>query len=116
MNLAHLLVSAARNFPERPALSIGDKMLFDYHALARRTSGLASALAGKLALRRGDRIALAMVNCPEYLEILFACWHAGLVVVPISARLHPRELGVIVEDCDAALIFATDALASAIGA
>ena len=114
MNLARLLISAARSFPERPALSIGDKMLLDYRALARRTSGLAAALGGTLALRHGDRVALAMVNCPEYLEILFACWHAGLVVTPMSSRLHPRELGVIIEDCDAALVFATEALASAI--
>ena len=29
-----------------------------------------------------------MRNRPEYLEALFAIWHAGLVAVPINARLH----------------------------
>jgi long-chain acyl-CoA synthetase len=107
-------MSAARSFPERPALSIGARALFDYRTLARRTSALSASLSGSLGLRRGDRVGLAMINCPEYLEILFACWHAGLIAVPISARLHPREIGVIVEDCDASLLFATDALASTV--
>jgi acyl-CoA synthetase (AMP-forming)/AMP-acid ligase II len=26
---------------------------------------------------------------------MFACWHAGLVAVPINAKLHPKELEFI---------------------
>jgi acyl-CoA synthetase (AMP-forming)/AMP-acid ligase II len=33
-----------------------------------------------------------MRNRPEYLEALFAIWHAGLVAVPVNARLHRDEI------------------------
>ena len=111
MSLAHLLISAARSFHHRPALSIGDKTLFDYGTLGRRAAGLAASLKDRLALGSGDRVALALSNCPEYLEILFACWHAGLAVVPMNARLHAGELRFMIEDSDASVVFATEVLA-----
>jgi long-chain acyl-CoA synthetase len=53
-------------------------------------------------------------NCPEYLEILYACWHAGLVAVPINAKLHPSELGFILENCGARLCFTSTVLGAQI--
>jgi hypothetical protein len=32
MNLAHLLDASARAFPDRPAVSVGDRRLYDYAA------------------------------------------------------------------------------------
>jgi acyl-CoA synthetase (AMP-forming)/AMP-acid ligase II len=29
-----------------------------------------------------------MENCPEYLEALYGIWFAGLIAVPINAKLH----------------------------
>ena len=49
-----------------------------------------------------------MRNRPEYLEALFAIWHAGLVAVPVNARLHCDEIGYIVEHSGAVAIL-TDA-------
>ena len=45
----------------------------------------------------GDRVAIVMRNRPEYLEALFAIWHAGLVAVPVNARLHRDEFAYILE-------------------
>jgi long-chain acyl-CoA synthetase len=58
-------------------------------------------------LKPGDRVGLVMKNCPAYLELMFACWHAGLVVVPINAKLHPKELEFILSDSGARLCFAS---------
>ena len=102
MNLALLLSNAARSFPERPAVSVGDRRLYDYAAYGSLSARIAAALSGRLALRPGDRVALAMTNNPEYLAILFAIWRAGLVAVPANAKLHPRELAYIVADCASA--------------
>jgi long-chain acyl-CoA synthetase len=107
MNLALLLSNAARSFPERPAVSVGDRRLYDYAAYASLSARIAGALSGRLALRPGDRVVLAMTNNPEYLAILFAIWRAGLVAVPANAKLHPRELAYIVADCAARVCFAT---------
>jgi acyl-CoA synthetase (AMP-forming)/AMP-acid ligase II len=48
-----------------------------------------------------------MKNCPEYAEAMFACWHAGLVAVPINAKLHPKELEYILGHSGCRLCFAT---------
>ena len=37
-----------------------------------------------------------MTNRPEFLEALFAIWHAGLVAVPMNAKLHGEEFGYII--------------------
>jgi long-chain acyl-CoA synthetase len=107
MNLAHLLLRTARWLPEHPALALGEAPVRTYRGLASRVQRLASSLASRFGLRPGDRVALAMKNCPEYYEILFACWHAGLVAVPMNAKLHPKEFAYIVENAGCRLCFRT---------
>jgi long-chain acyl-CoA synthetase len=55
-----------------------------------------------------------MKNCPEYYEVMFACWHAGLVAVPMNAKLHPKEFAYILENSGARACFVTADLASSI--
>ncbi len=78
-----------------------------YGALADRVSRLAFALRRRFGLAEGERVALVLRNCAEYLEILYACWHAGLVAVPVNAKLHPVELAYIIGHCGAGLCFTT---------
>jgi long-chain acyl-CoA synthetase len=87
-----------------------------YGALADRVGRLAQSMRRRLGLQTGDRVALAMKNCPEYLELLYACWHAGLVAVPINAKLHPSEIGYIMGDSGAGACFASATLATDIAA
>lgn len=112
MNLALLLANSARSFPERPALSLGTQVLLDYAGLASRAGSIASALRERLGLKPGDRVALAMRNCPQYLELLVGIWHAGLVAAPLNAKLHARELAFIIADCSAKVIFAQEDIAN----
>ena len=49
-----------------------------------------------------------MRNRPEYLEALFAIWHAGLVAVPVNARLHRDEIGYILEHSETAVVVTDD--------
>jgi long-chain acyl-CoA synthetase len=114
MNLAQLLLRSARWLPEQSALAVGSKVVRSYADMAARVSRLANSLTGKFSLAAGDRIALAMKNCPEYYELLFACWHAGLVAVPMNAKLHPREFAYILENSGAKLCFVTPDLESAL--
>ena len=105
INIAHLLGRAARLHPQRPALARGARLLANYAELGARVACLAGGLTARL--QPNDRVALVMKNCPAYLELMFACWHAGLVVVPINAKLHPKELEFILADCGARLCFAS---------
>jgi long-chain acyl-CoA synthetase len=103
MNLVSWLERAARADPAAIAVYHGERPWADYGALASRVARLAGGLRGKAGLAPGDRIAISMENCPEYLEILYAAWWAGLAAVPINAKLHAKEKAFIVADAGARL-------------
>ncbi|MBK7017387.1 MAG: AMP-binding protein [Sulfuritalea sp.] len=105
MNVALLLSRAAHLHAERPALAVGTRVVASYAEFAERVARLAGGLAARLA--PGDRVGLVMKNCPAYAEAMFACWHAGLVAVPINAKLHPKELDYILGHSGCRLCFAT---------
>ncbi|MBC7804102.1 MAG: long-chain fatty acid--CoA ligase [Candidatus Parcubacteria bacterium] len=105
MNLIQLLHGSARRLPGRPALAVGEKVVSSYEELSRRVSELASGMTSEFDLKPGDRVAFAMKNCPQYWELLFACWHAGLAAVPMNAKLHAREFEYIIGNCGAKACF-----------
>ncbi len=115
MNIAHHMARAGHAHGELPAVARGETVLLSYASLAQRVERLAGGLARRLGLEPGDRVALTMGNCPEYLEIMYACWQAGLVVVPINAKLHASEFAYILENAGARLCFATPDLADTVG-
>ena len=115
MTMAQLLQRTAGAAGGLPAVALGERVLLDYAGLASRAGRLAATLTGRLGLRRGDRVALAMKNCPEYLEVIFGLWWAGLAAVPMNAKLHPREFAYMLEHCGARLCFATRDVSAALG-
>jgi long-chain acyl-CoA synthetase len=116
MNLAALLARAGRGNRDAPAVAQGTTVVASYGRLADRAAALAGALRGRFGLPPGERVALAMYNGPQYLEVLYGCWHAGLVAVPMNAKLHPAELAFMIGNSGARLCFASPALARAVDA
>ncbi len=114
MNVGYLLVQAARSFAGRPAVCFGKRRVYDYGGFMQRVARLAGGLRALPGLRPGDRIGLAMKNCPQYLEVLYACWHAGLCAVPMNAKLHPREFAFILGDNGSKVCFVTSDVAEAL--
>jgi len=114
MNLALWLERAGKEEPERPALGFGAQVLRRYGETAARVARLAGSLQAILKLSPGERIAIAAKNCPEYLEVLYATWHAGLAAVPANAKLHGAELGEIIAQSGARVCFASEDVAGAI--
>jgi long-chain acyl-CoA synthetase len=113
-NVASLLVRTARSWPRLPALALADRVVCDYAALAGRAARLAGTFEAS-GLLSGERVAIVSHNVPEYIEILFGCWWAGLVAVPVNAKLHPRELAFIIADSGARWVFVDSAWLAAIG-
>jgi long-chain acyl-CoA synthetase len=111
MNLMQWLERAAHVHPQRHALWLGDVPQMNYAQLAERAARLAGHLRHDLGLQPGDRAALFMSNQPAYLEALYAALWAGLAVVPINAKLHPREVAFILSDAAASTLFVSGDLA-----
>ncbi len=114
MNLAALLPRSARLWPDAPAIAVGSRTRSSYRELADRVASLAGGLCDPLGLEAGDRVAVFAGNCPDYLELLLAAWHAGLVAVPVNAKLHPKELAHILEDSGARVVFTGPGLATSV--
>ena len=114
MNLAELLQRSAAADPARPALALGTAVTATYGELGRRAAVLAGSLRDRYGLAPGARVALALANGPAFVEVLFACWHAGLAAVPINAKLHPEEFRYILGHSGARLCLASHGLAQTI--
>ncbi|MCG6659596.1 AMP-binding protein [Halomonas campisalis] len=103
MNIAHYLDHSTRIGPERPALYHGPALHSTYAELQQRVKALAGHFT-RQGLAPGERVAIYMKNRPAYLDALIATWYAGLVVVPINAKLHWREVDYILEDSGSRLL------------
>jgi len=114
MNIALWLHRAGRAQADRPAVGHGTRVLRRYGEFAERAARLAGALRGRCGLGPGDRVAIAAKNSPDYLDLLYGVWHAGLVAVPANAKLHGAELGYIIEQSGARLCVASPDIAGAI--
>src|SRR4051794_32129042 len=104
MNPAVWVARHGRLRPDDPALADGERVHATWATFAARTAAAAGGLRDDFGLSPGDRVAIVMRNRPEYLEALFAIWHAGLVAVPVNARLHRDEIAYILEDSETAVV------------
>ena len=114
MNLAGHLQRSACARGDRPAVAVGERVVWRYAELGERAARLAGALRGRLGLVAGDRVAIVAKNCPEYLEMVYACWHAGLAAVPVNAKLHASEFRYVLEHSGARAAFFTKDLATTV--
>ncbi|MDG1971897.1 MAG: AMP-binding protein [Paracoccaceae bacterium] len=111
MSIANAVLAVAARQPDHPAI-VWEGGRLTYSGLADQVDRIAGGLMTRHGLKPGQRVAMAMENCPEFLPVLLGVWRAGLVAIPINAKLHPREFAWIFANSAAALVFATPALAS----
>lgn len=104
MSPAIWLQEAAKLYPDSPALLVGAKIIADYTGFADRAARVGAAFRDNFDIQPGDRVALFMPNRIEYLDMLYGAWFAGAIVLPINAKLHPREAAWMVEDAEAKLL------------
>ncbi len=116
MNIAALLRKAAIEHGPRAALTVHDTVAATFSQFAERAAGIAAALQDTYGLKPGDRVAIAMTNRPEIYEALFGIWWAGMVAVPMNAKLHPREFAYILTNSGARACFASPNLSEGIRA
>ena len=97
--LGELIARNARKFPDKEAVIFGDTHL-TYREFNGRINRLAHAFQD-MRVGKGDKVALLMLNCNQYLECYFALGKIGGVAVPLNFRLHPDEIAYIVNNADA---------------
>lgn len=113
MNLGNWLQRRAQIAPSSPALFLGRDLVLDYGGFHHRVACLAGWLLAQ-GIAPGDRVALFMKNCPDYLIALYAIWYVGAVAVPVNAKLHGREAAFIMADSGARITFTSSGLGEAL--
>ena len=115
MNLSLTLQTMASACADRPAIS-WDSGSLSYGAFEAQVGAIAGALMSRHGLKQGERVALAMENCPEYFPLLYGIWRAGLSAVPMNSKLHPKEMAWILADSESKLVIASQKLADGLSA
>lgn len=96
----------ARATPNR--IAVDDRgVCITYAELDRRATALAAGFE-KADLEVGTRIATITGNSADHVVVFFACAKAGLVLVPLSWRLSPRELATQLDVAEPALLLIED--------
>jgi len=98
----------ARTQPDKPAYFWYGRAI-SYAELDRLSDACASLLAS-LGVRRGDRVALFMNNCPQYVIAHFGIQKLGAIVGPCSPLFKAMELEYQVCDQGSRVIIAADHL------
>jgi long-chain acyl-CoA synthetase len=88
--LLDYLSDLARDHARKPALLFKGAEV-SYAQLERESTACAAGLAAK-GVRKGDRVALVLPNCPQFLIAEFGAWKAGAVVVALNPTYSEREL------------------------
>ena len=114
MNIASFLTKSSVTWASRPAIACGTQTVHTYEQFGTNVRRLAWAMIHTLGLKPGERVGIAMKNCTNYSIVLFAAWHAGLIAVPMNAKLHPREFKFILENSRARMCFVTSDLEKSI--
>ena len=86
---------------------------YSYSQFRQVTQAFSKQL-GADGLVEGERVAIILPNCVEFVGFYFACLYLGLVAVPINAQLHEREVNFILRNVGAKLIICVDETAKLI--
>ena len=99
---------ATERAPGRPAVVFYGRTI-TYRELRDASDRLANALAS-LGVRKGDRVALYLLNSPQFIIAYFAALKCGATVTPISPVYTSHEVRYQLEDSGARAIVCQDIL------
>jgi len=102
--LLDYLADLARDHGDKPALLFKGASM-SYAELESQSDAFAAALASR-GVRPGDRIALLLPNCPQFLVAQFGIWKAGGIVVALNPIYTERELEAALTSFGASLVVA----------
>ncbi len=65
----------------------------------------AASLLRQLGIRKGDRFAIISTNSFRQAELIYAGYWTGAIPVPVNFRLAPKEIALILDDCQPEYLF-----------
>jgi long-chain acyl-CoA synthetase len=84
------VAEAVAQRPDAPAVLFKGRAI-SHGELERASDAFAAALAG-LGVAKGDRVAVLLPNCPQFLICELGAWKAGAILVPLNPIYTEQEL------------------------
>ncbi len=88
--LLDYLSESARDWPDRAAVLFKGSTV-DYRQLEEESDSVAAAFAS-MGVKRGDRVALCLPNCPQFMIAELAAWKIGAIVCPFNPTYTEHEI------------------------
>ncbi|WP_285766733.1 long-chain fatty acid--CoA ligase [Peribacillus sp. SI8-4] len=103
-----ILQNACQSYPDNTAITFYNQKI-TYQELFLASQAFASSLQKK-GVKKGDRAAIMLPNCPQYVIAYYGCLTAGAIITQINPMLVERELQHILQDSGAETIVVLDGL------
>jgi len=100
--LLDYVTDSATNRPDHPALLFKGSAI-SYATLERLSDACAAAFAA-LGIRRGDRVALLLPNCPQFFIAELGAWKIGAIVAPLNPIYADAEIEAALREQGASVI------------
>jgi long-chain acyl-CoA synthetase len=97
----------ARSYEDRTFLVYEDER-WSFGDVMARVDALAAVLTGHFGVRKGDRVAVAMRNYPEWIVSFAAATSVGAISVSMNAWWTEEELDYALGDCGATVLIADE--------
>ena len=105
-NIGKIIGKRANLTPKKTAIIFEDRPI-TYKMLNDDTNRFAHYLQ-KAGIKKGDRIALNLLNCPQFITIFFAAAKLGIIIVPLNFRIVAEELKYQLNDSGARMLLFHD--------
>ncbi|MGE6379003.1 long-chain-fatty-acid--CoA ligase [Peribacillus muralis] len=103
-----ILQNACQSYPSNTAITFYNQKI-TYQELYFKSQAFASALQRK-GVKKGDRVAIMLPNCPQYVIAYYGSLTAGAIITQVNPMLVERELQHILQDSGAETIVVMDGL------
>ena len=120
--LDHFLLHAAHKYPRRTAVIYsapsGSRLTathLTYQQINQSVNHFAAGLQQQ-GVKKGDRVAIALPNCPQFVIAAFAAWRLGGIVVCLNPFSRPEDLAHMLDDSGSETLVITDRLQASVQA
>ncbi|MDP8216632.1 MAG: long-chain fatty acid--CoA ligase [Candidatus Kaelpia imicola] len=98
MTLTERLEESCRIYSKKDALIFGKRRI-TYRQLNSQVTTVSYGLI-RLGIKKGEKIAILLKNCPEYIVSYFAILKVGGIAIPLNFMLKEEELKYILDNAE----------------
>ncbi|MBU2620745.1 MAG: long-chain fatty acid--CoA ligase [Proteobacteria bacterium] len=116
VSIDRFLKDAADKYPDRAATVFGARvgpLLLDGSLTYIELNGAVNRFAAglqKMGIMKGERVAIMLPNCPQFVIAAYATWRIGAIVVCCNPLYMPREIEYLINDSGAGTIIVMSSL------